>query len=289
MGSERDDRDAGARPAADPFFDSLEEERQRALAGGIGNDHAQRPAGQVQSCDLCVRTKDRTDVGVEDLTWPSHGDGHRCASMSAGPSVVRRPSSDATSAVNAASASDPSATVAEFLQVLAAGGGAERGRDRVLQSWEAHAARRYAGGRRDPDGGDDGEPPAWGAPVLVRAATTGSRRWGNLLEPSAPTCAHLWPRAGLANRRRASSANATGSSAAGNSAASRVSSTRSRTKRAMVEIGHGAGDGVVAGQQAGVRRGGMRAVEEPELAPLVGGHVIDEPDADVAQWSQPGD
>jgi hypothetical protein len=25
------------------------------------------------------------------------------------------------------------------------------------------------------------------------------------------------------------------------------------------------------------------------LAPLVGGHVVDEPDADVAQWDQPGD
>ena len=67
MGAERHDRNAGTRPAADPFFNSLEKERQWALAGGIGNDHAQRPAGQVQSGDLGAH-EGPDDVGVEDLT-----------------------------------------------------------------------------------------------------------------------------------------------------------------------------------------------------------------------------
>ena len=51
-------------------------------------------------------------------------------------------------------------------------------------------------------------------------------------------------------------------------------------------ICHRVGDGVEAGQEASVGHGGMRAVEEPELAAFEGRDVVDEVDADLGQWRE---
>ena len=80
-------------------------------------------------------------------------------------------------------------------------------------------------------------------PAPDGAATTGSNRCRSFCEPSVPTCAHVWPRSGLAKRRSASSANVRGCVDAGRSATSSTSSTSRRTKAPHAGVRRRLGDG----------------------------------------------
>ena len=175
------------RPSADALFDGLEEQGQRAVPGAVGDDHAQRATGQVQCGDLArARTSEPPRVRGP-VRAPPASPSLAPPPGPLGPSVVNRCSMDATSAANAVSPSDPSAA-AELPEARRTG-------------------RRHGDPRRsDPAGGEaprhaPRRPPtpaiqmaATMANLVVssdlarRAATTGSRRWGNLLDPSAPTC-----------------------------------------------------------------------------------------------------
>ena len=210
-------------PSADPFLDGLQEKRQRAVPGSVGDDHAQRAAGQVQCGDL--RPHERAHLrGVEDVPGPPERHRHRSASRSDQP-LLRQPLQHAARPPRRTHVS-PSATRLSCLRGRRRRAAADRRsrRQRIVQ--EGKRARRA----RRPRPAAASQMAATRANVDVvssdrasRAATTGSSRWGNLLDPSAPTCAQVWPSAGLANRRSASSAKAAGCSAAGNAATSSVS------------------------------------------------------------------
>ena len=166
--------------------------------------------------------------------------------------------------------------VAELLEVLAVGSGTERLRNGVLQLRQAHAAHRRR--RRSPR--SRWRPPRrtswWGAsvPGAPRRPEAGAGAVCSNRRPRpARTCGRGpgW-RTGAGPRRRMRPLLAW----QGTGPPRGSSSTRRRTNRRDRRVSHGVGDGVVAEQQPAVGRGRVRAVEEPELAPLEGGDVVDE-------------
>ena len=228
-----------ARPSADSLFDGPEEQGQRAVPGAVGDDHAERATGEVQCGDLCAHERANL-LGVEHLSGPSQRHRHRPAPSTARP-LCGQPL-PAWTRPRRRTRCAPRATATELAARPSPrpGGGTEILGDRILQAGKRHATHldaRHAAAI---------QMAATMANVVVssdlarRAATTGSRRWGNLLDPSAPTWAQVWPSAGLANRRNASSANAAGCSAAGNAATSSVSSTSVPHEAGDDGICHGA-------------------------------------------------
>ena len=259
-----------------------------------GSGHWRVPSGMTTHSERPARSSPATCAAHEGAyVLGSRGPDRRrpsvtvivSASRMAGPSAVKRCSAEATSAVNALSASDPSAawlssrrpSRREVARSAPAIGSSSWGRSTPRTAMPAVAAIQMATTTANP---------SVSSARSLRAATTGSRRWGNLLDPSAPTCAHVWPSAGLANRRSASPAKVAGLQSGGK---------LGHLERVVHEpphepgddgISHGTGDGLMTGQQAAVRSGRMWAVEEPELATLEGGHVLDQLHADVGQRSQ---
>ena len=190
-----------AGPSADTFLDGPQEKRQWAVPGPVGNDHAQRASGEVQRGHCCPHERAHLP-GSRTLPGPAERRRHRPVSSSESPSFVSRSSMAATSAANRCrrrprwlSACRPS--------VWAASGSDPRPPADPPAERRRHAghadARRRPRARSRPRGRTSGHP----RELASRAATTGSRRWGSLLDPSAPTWAHVWPSAGLAKRRNA--------------------------------------------------------------------------------------
>ena len=155
---------------ADAFLDGLEEERQRAVPGAVGDDHAQRASGQVE----------RGDLGPHERRAPPRGRGParvlRASTVTVpppgatSPSVVRRSSMrrDLARRTRVGTERRPAESPAGRRGRLRRPGG--RGAIGSSRRGSGTPGHVDAGGRRDPDGGHDGEP------RRCRAIAPGGRR-----------------------------------------------------------------------------------------------------------------
>ena len=180
----------GPRP---PAAIGAEQQRQRALPGGVGDDQAERAAVEVQPGDLLLDERGHGLV-VEDHVGPPDARRHAASRRTSAP---RRS--------NASSVPMTSAAKVRGHRAAPVGEGLRSGRRRPLAACRRRGRRvgednalqprrRYG---RQPEGDDDREPVGRQAAVGPRAATTGSRRCGSFREPSAPTWRQVWPSAGL--------------------------------------------------------------------------------------------
>ena len=176
--------------------------------------------------------------------------------------------------------------MAELPQVAAAGrGGPERACTRITQTWKVHAADLDAGGRRNPDGRDDGEP----SRVERTRSPCGRDREQALRQLAGPVRAHL--RTGVTQRRVGESPEAVVGERRRLQGVRELGHLERVVHEAAHEvgddgIGHGAGDRVVAREEAGVGNRRVWAVEEPQLASLERCNVGDEFRADLSQRCQ---
>ena len=247
MGAQRHDGPTGADPTVDGPGDRPQQDRQRALAGGVGDDEAgasarRGPARRTARRRMRPRPRRRAPPPARrcspSFRLPEHVDPLVLDPVQCGGDLGRE---GAVHRQLGGGVLDPAV----------AGGPPSRGRPRS----------RVGPSRR---------PRAW------RAATTGSSRWGSFWDPSAPTWrAGVAQGSGCRKRRSASSAKAR---ALGRRRPPRGCRRPARpTNGGTTGCRRRLGDRRAPGEQPGVGERGVRAVEQPQLAPLVRGDVARPP------------
>ena len=193
--------------ASTPSRIGLEEKGQRAAAGGVGDDQAQRAPAEVEGGDLGphegahVRRESSTAPGAAQRRHHRGASSTRQAVLERGP-----PERDATAATNERVIECPPESDCRQLSRPTAGGGAtEARRNGVLQAREGVTpADLDAADGGDPEGHDGRE-----SRVVETPGPAGRRQRGGSVaaacstRPPPPAC-RCGPRVGLANRRSAS-------------------------------------------------------------------------------------
>ena len=284
VGAEGDHRGQCTRPSAGSLFDGPEEQGQRAVPGRVGDDHAQRATGQVQCGDLGAHERAHR-LGFEHPSGPPER--HRHSPTLQHPrSLCGQPLQHGRDLGGERGVPEGAAT--ELPERAAPGGGTEILGDRILQAGKRHATHLHARHAGDPDGRHDGErcgverPGPAGRHDGEQALGQFARSVGADLD------------AGVAQSRVGESPQRL----VGECRGLQRWRQRGHLERLFDElpyeasddgICHGRCDGGAPGQQAAVRRGGVRSVEEPELAAFEGINVVDQLHADLAEVIQPAD